>query len=200
MHSVMSSVDEMIAVTEVPRAEHHFRVTPMFYQFALAYNAVFVVMGTVFVSMAPLCVVATTLSALFIYSRLYAGYRMRPATVWACLCLSFLTAALNCLTSHYSAVHSANKEHYGNTLVACYILQYLFAVPYLVLSSCVYFRLSKIVPSRPAAAAAPVDVVVGMPAEQPDQQQQQAQQAQQQQADVQVYPVDIPQSGGAVVV
>ena len=187
VRSVASNVEDAVSVTEVPMSEHQFRATPTFYKFALILNAMLVVLGLLFTPMAQLSVASTLLGALFIYTRLYAGYRIRPATVWVTLVASLLSAICTSLAAYYSTLYVASEE--GRTAALVWgVFQWLFSLTYLGVSSVVFSILGK--PTQ--GQAAPINIVdVPVEPEQPKDQKP---------SDVPVYPVDIPQSGGAVVV
>lgn len=172
--NVMASVDDMMAVGEEPLGAHQFRPTPAFYTFVILLNIALVFLGTFFVPLSALGVTGLVVSALFLYTRLYAGYRIRPAAVWASIALATAAAVCDCLTAYFSAVNSANAAAHHGAYVACHVLTFLTAVPYLVLSTCLFARLRRLVQQQPqhpdlSVISLPVDDDAAAAAAQPAQ-------------------------------
>lgn len=194
VRSMMASVDDMMEVAEVPLAVHQFSPTPGFYTFVIFLNIALVFLGTFFVPLSALGVTGLVVSSLFLYTRLYAGYRIRPAMVWACLGLATFAAVFDCLTAYFSAVNSANAAARHGAYVACYVLTFVGAVPYLVVSTCLFARLRRLVQQQPPLPQGPhadstviaLPDPVDAPAPAP--------------ADAHApYPVDVAQSSGTAV-
>ena len=199
VRSMMASVDDMMTVAEEPLAVHQFSPTPAFYTFVIFLNIALVFLGTFFVPLSALGVTGLVVSSLFLYTRLYAGYHIRPAMVWASLGLATFSAVFDCLTAYFSAVNSANANARHGAYVACYVLTFLGAVPYLVLSTCLFARLRRLVQQQHVAAPQSGDLaVISLPGD-----------ADADAADAAAvhaapdskgpYPVDVAQSSGAAV-
>lgn len=159
VRSMMVTVDDMMTVAEEPLAVHQFNPTPSFYTFVIFLNIALVFLGTFFVPLSALGVTGLVVSSLFLYTRLYAGYHIRPAMVWAALGLATFAAVFDCLTAYFSAVNSANASARHGAYVACYVLTFLGAVPYLFVSTCLFARLRRLVQQQQQPAHADLSVI-----------------------------------------